>query len=151
MSTVRRQTGPLTTPYSVEAVPSNAIDDVWPHVLPMVERGLRHGEGDTITSEHVRQSILAGEMHAWAVRDAEGIAAVLIFRVRMDAAGRSLFVVMLAGRDMSEWIDELEEMLMDYRDIIGARCIRASCRLGLARKLAERGWAKKSVIMEAPK
>lgn len=149
MSTARRQIEPLATPYWVEAV--TAINDVWPALLPMVERGLRHGEGDTITADFIRQSVLAGEMHAWTVRNTEGIAAVLIFRVRVDAGGRSLFVVMLAGRDMPAWIDELEEILMDYRDIVGARCIRASCRLGLAKKLAERGWTRKSVIMEAPK
>jgi len=121
-------------------------------MLPHIERGLRHGEGDTITAEFIRLSLLAGEMQAWAISEkgCDGILAVLVFRILCDERGRRLYVVMLAGVRMAEWVEEVEQMLIDYKDIIGARCIRASCRVGLARILGKRGWTRQSVIMEAP-
>jgi hypothetical protein len=116
----------------------------------MVQRGLKYGEGDTITPDQILHAIQRGEMQAWAVRD-DTIAALMVFTIREHLGARSIFVVMLAGRDMDGWVDEVEGMLQDYRDIIGARYIRASCRLGLAQKLGQRGWKRSAVIMEAPK
>ena len=138
--------------FSVEDVQPASIDIVWPLVLPMVERGIRHGEGDTLTAGMIRHAIIDGEMSAWAVREiASGeILAVLVFRIRLCVNGRSVFVVMLAGERMVEWVDEVETMLRDYAVIVGARNVRANCRMGLSHILARRGWKRKSVIMEAP-
>lgn len=126
---------------------------IWPHVVPMIERGLRHGQGDATTSDMLRHRVTSGQMLMWAFHRGgdirvENILGVIILSVHQHATGKKLFVEMLAGRDYKAWQDELTQLLLDFRDIVGATCIEASCRKGLIKPLSELGWRQKSVIME---
>lgn len=141
----------MPTPFSVDAVSPAGVDAVWHDVLPMVKRGLRHGEGDTITPEMIRACVLAGEMQMWVVHEAGETVAVVVFRIISHLGRRKLFVVMVAGRDIDLWADEVEQRLMDFMDISGATAIEASCRHGMAAYLEKRGWSRRAVIMRAPK
>lgn len=138
------------TPFSVSSVGPDNCEFVWSQVAPMIERGLIRADGDALNMAVIKAGVLAGEMQMWAIHDDSEIIAAVVFRIVPHGMGRRLFVVILAGRDMDEWIDELIDRLMDYRDIIGADSMEASCRLGLAKYLQERGWSRKAVVMRAP-
>lgn len=129
-------------------VSPEAVQYVWPQVEPMIQRGLRHGQGDGTTSDALRHKVLVGDMVMWAFHRGVDIIAVVIFSVNQHATGKKLFVEMLAGREHKLWQHELMQLLLDYRDITGSMCIETSCRKGMAKKLSELGWREKSVIME---
>lgn len=132
---------------TVSHVPPASVAAVWPTVLPYIARGLRHGEGDTLTADGIRADIEAGNMLLWAVHEGADILAAVILQVAQYPARRSLVVVMLAGRDMPRWVDQVEGLLRDYRDIIGADDISSVSRWGIAKQLKERGWQQRAVVM----
>jgi len=124
------------------------LDYIWPKVVGLIERGLRHGQGDGTTSEVLRHRIITGDMLMWAIHDGEDVKGVVILSVNVHATGKKLFVEMLAGRNPEEWQDQLIVLLRDFRDVVGAMCIEASCRRGIVKKLYDLGWREKAVVME---
>jgi len=124
------------------------IEYVWPAVLPMIERGLRHGQGDGTTVDVMRHKVMAGDWLMWAVHEGDDVKAVVILSVNVHATGKKVFIQMLAGHDMDQWQEELQGLLLDFRDVIGAMCIEASCRKGLVKRLSKLGWREKAVVME---
>lgn len=117
----------------------------------MLKRALRHGQGDGASIDDIIRSLADGESKMWVVRESFDILACMVWTVTEHKKGRKVLVEFLAGKDMDLWVGMLEELLQDYRDLVGAMCVEASCRKGLAKKLSERGWRSKAVIMEAPK
>lgn len=130
------------------SVPVDHIDDVWPVILPMIESGLSHGQGEDTTAEILKESVKSGDMHLWVIHKGYEVLAGVILSVKNQATGVKVFVEMLAGNDMKLWADELQSLLIDFKDLVGANYIEASCRHGLAKFLGDRGWNKKAIIME---
>lgn len=114
----------------------------------MVKRGLAHGQGDGTTSDHMLGKILKGDLYLWAIIDGEEVLAGVVLSVRVKDTGLKVWVEMLAGKDRDLWADELVELLSDFQKLIGARCVEASCRPGIARLMKQMGWREKAVVME---
>lgn len=114
----------------------------------MVRRGLAHGEGDGTTAEHIRGRILNGDLILWAAHDGPEVTAAIVLDVMKHPAKTTLFVVLIAGSRFAEWAPQVQALLRDYADIIGADTIEASVRDGLTRWLDRMGWRRKAVIME---
>lgn len=124
------------------------INYVWPEVVDLIERGLRHGQGDGTTSETLRHRVMTGDMLMWTVHKDSEVLGVVILSMNTHATGKKLFVEMLAGHNPEEWQDQLIDLLRDFRDITGAMCIEASCRKGMVKRLRALGWREKAVVME---
>lgn len=131
----------------VSYVHPGLADHVWKEILPMVERGVRKGQGDHTTPERLLEGIKSGDLVLLIVVD-DKIRAGCIVDILQHHTKKVLFVVMLAGEGMNDWIDALISSLVQYKDAVGADAIEASCRDGLVRYLGKRGWSKKAVIME---
>jgi len=134
----------------ISQIDARQVDCLWPNFLPLVERGLKHGQGDSMAPCHILKGIKAGEMNLWISHNGENLQAGLIYSVNQFPTKKVVFVVMLVGDKFEEWADEMESMLIQYKEAIGADCIEASCRKGLVKKLLMRGWKAKATIMEAP-
>lgn len=134
----------------ISAVTPEQLDLVWPHFLPMVERGLRHGQGDSLIPADVYEGIASGQMGFWVAHEGEKLSGGMVLEVNQHPRKKVVFVVLLVGEDFDSWVDEMEAALMNYRDINGADSIQASCRKGMVKKLMQRGWKQKAVIMESP-
>ena len=132
----------------ISDVPVNQLPYVWPQILPMIEKGLSHGQGDTYDSDTIYRDILEGKSSLWVVHEGEDVQAGVVFTVITHPKAKKVFVEILAGKNMESWVDQLEGLLSDYKDLIGASCIEASCRKGLAKRLSNRGWKTKAIIME---
>lgn len=117
----------------------------------MILRGLAHGQGDGATEDSLKAELRSGDLNMWVAQDASGVVAGMIFRVIEYPAKKSVFIELVAGRGLNEWFDKEFHLLEEFKDMIGADVIEASCRPGLARFLESRGWHRKAVIMEAPK
>jgi hypothetical protein len=130
------------------SVPPDQVQLVWPTLGPIIERTFVRAEGDAGAAREMLQKILAGEWKLWAiVRDGETQAG-LVFSVQQAGLDRKVWVHMLAGVNMHEWAAELQQLLLDFRVLVGASSIKASCRPGLARFLKSLGWKRKAILME---
>lgn len=128
------------------AIDPKAIDNVWDKLFPMIERGLRHGAGDGYTSDDVYAALKNKTMTMLVVHEDDNIIACAIVSVAQYPSKKTLFIELLAGRDMDSWLPEGEVVLKKYRDSIGADTIEASCRFGLAKRLTR--WKPKATLME---
>lgn len=135
----------------ISQVPPHLVDDVFDKMAGPIKKGLSRGQGDGTTEIEMRLAIKAGEMKMWAVHNDEQVSAAMVLSVTQHSTGRKMFVELLAGTGIDEWAADLEALLMDYQKLVGAMCIEASCRRGLAKYLGKRGWRTKAIIMEGPK
>lgn len=132
----------------VSRVTPESVGYVWQQILPMVERALAHGAGDCTSADHVLAAIQRGDNELWAIHRSSKIVAGLVISVQRHPAKTTLHVELCAGRDLDDWIEKIEGLLMEYRDLIGADTVEATCRAGLAKRLRKRGWGAKATIME---
>lgn len=130
---------------NVAEVPIGSVRIVWDKLLPEIERAVSSGQGDGTTVENMLLSVLSGKLKMWVINDIE---ACVLFSVRKNVNGLKLFIDLIAGKNMDSWANELQSLLLDYKDLVGAQCIEASCRPGLSRKLMKLGWNRKAVVME---
>lgn len=121
---------------------------VWQQVRPMVERGLRHGQGDGTTPEAMLGEILLGKFKLWAFLDGTEVIAIVVFRMMNYVTGKKIWIDMLAGDGSSKWADSLELLFNDLKDLTESMCVETSARPGLAKILKKRGWREKATIME---
>lgn len=134
----------------ISQVTPDQLPVVWPHFLPWVVKGLRHGQGDSLAPCDLYHSISSGQMAFWVAHEGEDLKGGMILEMNQFPRKKVVFVVILVGTEFESWADEMEAALIGYRDLNGADTIEASCRRGLVKKLLKRGWKQKAVIMEAP-
>ncbi len=123
------------------------LNYVWPLLVPSIERGLRHGQGHTTSVDELLQAVSSQRSQLWVIGSEGGIKGGMIFSVQATNPPH-LFVEMLAGVDMPDWLPDLQAALIDFAQLVGAARIDASCRLGLARYLKHNaGWRNTASIM----
>ena len=130
------------------AIDARDAPAVWEKMQPLIDKALSFGQGDGTTSDHMLQGILLGELALWAAMKESEIVAIVVLSIDQEVTGRRISLELLAGDRSTEWEDQLESLILELKDRTEARCIEASCRSGLARRLARRGWRQKAVIME---
>src|SRR5688500_18778658 len=121
----------------ISNVPPESMDIVWQSVRPMIKKALRTGAGHHMTEQHYYDSVKDGSMFMWVYHEGSEIIAAGIFSIQQYPAHKTLFVELCAGKDLLSWLDKVEPLLKEYRDLIGATTIEASCRPGLVKKLTK--------------
>lgn len=134
-------------PIEIRSVPDEMICEVWLSQIEMIEKGLSRGQGDDVSSNDMLASILTGKNRLLVVHRVEDIIAIVVLSVIETPKKTKLFVELIAGRDFPLWIDHLQEVLVNFKESIGADCVEASCRPGLEGCLSKIGWSKKATIM----
>jgi hypothetical protein len=134
--------------FDVSRVPVEQLAAVWPQIRPMVRRGLARGSGDSTSEAEILRRLENGEAELWAVHDGPKIIAVLAVEILQRERGKALFVLLIAGREFHAWSAQVQRLLCDYRDLIGAYTIEASVRPGLTKWLGALGWKPKATVME---
>lgn len=125
---------------SVSAVPWGDVPLVWPVVGPLIARA-PFGSADRIGA-----ALRDGRMMLWVVHEGPEIIAAVVLQVLADP--RRLEVVLVAGRGFADWVGEVQRLIRDYADLVGAKAVTATCRPGMARWLSARGWKRRAVVME---
>lgn len=126
---------------------ADAVDHIFAELSTEITRGLNRGAGERDTSERLSAAVKRGSMQLWVVHDGSEIIAAVVLSVREYRTKKSVVIEFAAGRDMHLWLGDMEELWRKYRDQIGAEAIVAACRLGMAKRLARRGWKEKSIVM----
>jgi hypothetical protein len=121
---------------------------VWPQVEPYLQRALRHGQGDETDAPHVLAALLQGISTMLVAHEDDEVFGAVIMRVSDHDTCRKIWLDFVIGRKMSRWIDQVEDFLREYMEIVDAKCVEGSCRPGIAKVLERRGHKRKAVIME---
>ena len=126
-------------------VPPEHIEYVWGKCKDKISKALNKGAGRHYTEEFYKQQVMTGQM-LMIVASEDDVVACGIISIQQYPNYKGLFIELLAGERLAEWINPVEEFLRQYRDQIGATTIEASCRPGLVAKLTN--WQQSAVLME---
>lgn len=143
-----RQTEQSLPDLQISQAQPESVLPVWMALEPMFRKAIAQGEGDSTTPERILSQLLAGNLSLWVVHRGPEIIAGLVVNVRQHPAKKAVVVEIAAGRDLDAWADGVEMLLREVRNKVGADTIEASCRPGLARRLAKRQWRRKAIIMQ---
>ena len=130
----------------ISVVYKDQIDNVWETLRPQIIKALKCGTGDGETEEHLYNEVVADRMFMLVKHEGEKIIAGGIFSIQNHPCKTTLFIEILAGKNLKSWINEVEETLKRIKDEKGYDTIEASCRPGLTRMLKH--WKPKATIME---
>ena len=135
-------------PLEVSYVPLDSVERVWQSQIEMIERAMSKGQGDWASSEEMLESLLEAKGQLWAIHRSGDVVAVVVISVSCNKHMTKLFVRLVAGSGISEWVGMVVENLLRMKETVGADCIEASCRPGLAKYLRSIGWSQKAIIVE---
>lgn len=129
----------------VARVPPHLALDVLAQVETQARRGM---ERSSLSYEELRAACVRGAMDLWAVHDEGEVIAVIVLQVTKRTSGLVLGVVLAAGRDMSLWLEDVERLIAEYAELLGAVLVVSTARPGLARLLKRFGWKPRAIVME---
>lgn len=138
-----------TEQLSVSEVPTNVVITVWPQIEPHLVRALRHGQGDSTTPQHVLAALLRGDSQMWVAHEDGVVLGFVIFRVNEHDTCRKIWIDFVGGREMRRWGDQVHQLLLEYAELIDAKCIEGSVRKGFVKVLERMGARQKAIIMES--
>jgi hypothetical protein len=130
---------------TISLVTADTLPQVWASLLPEIQEAMR-GIAGRIGEAAYYEAVRDGRMVMWVSHEDQDVVAGGILSVTEYPGEKVLFIELLAGRDLDKWLAEVEPLLKQYRDQVGATTIEALCRPGLTRKL--KGWAVKAALME---
>lgn len=140
---------PLEDSHDVSQVTGEQINEHWELFAPLIQKALNQGQGDGMPADEFRPQLVSGAKQLWAIHNQDEIRAVAVISVdERVGAGYKIIVETLGGEGIDDWIGVLVERLQELKEIMGAYCIEASCRPGLARYMKRLGWSHKATIME---
>lgn len=131
---------------NISRVEPQTLDVVWPALRPEILSALSHGAGEHYTEDHYYSAVKSGAMTMWVGHEGQHIVAGGILSVQQHPKHKTVFIELLAGERLQAWLPQVETLLKEFRDLVGATTIEASCRPGLAKKLT--GWKTKAILME---
>ena len=85
------------------------LGGIWPHVEPMIARGMRHGLGDESTPEHMRAKLLLRQLHMLVAVVGGDVMGGVVWHFRTVDLGTKIWIDMIFGKQMDEWIGQLME------------------------------------------
>lgn len=125
------------------------LDRYWGLIAPRLQEALNQGQGDGMPANELREGFETGLRQLWAIHDEDQLTAIAVICVeRTPGVGLKIFVELLQGERMDEWIQLLVDTLYELKEMVGAFCIEASCRPGLGKYMQRLGWKHKATIME---
>ena len=123
------------------------IDAVWLRFLKQIRKGLSCAAGDSTTPELFLRDVKLAKMIGWGILVDDDLVACAFISTRQFPAKMTVNVELIVGEHMDIWASELEDTLIDYRDLIGADAIEGLSRDGMVRRLSKR-WKRKATLME---
>ncbi len=134
----------------MRSVAPEHIPGVWGDIAPLIEKALKHAQGEMTTLQDTYAAMRLGWIGTWVVLDGDEIVGVLGYEQQKNPGNKVLFLNFVAGRNFDDWVEVMERMLIKHKEQIGYDVIWSSSRAGMMKKLKKRGWKVKSYIMEAP-
>jgi hypothetical protein len=131
---------------NISRVEPQTLDFVWSALRPQILKALSLGAGEHYTESYYFDAVKSGAMTMWVGHEGRQVVAGGIISVQQHPKHKTVFVELLAGERLDAWLPQVETLLKEFKELVGATTIEASCRPGLAKKLA--GWKTKAILME---
>jgi hypothetical protein len=128
----------------VSLITPDIIPKIWGGFLVQIDKALALGVGDHYSADYYYEEVISGRMQMWAYHDG-GLIAIGIISVIDYPKHKTVFIELLAGEKLDEWLGIVEPLLQEYASQIGATTIEASCRPGLVKKLTK--WRPIATLM----
>ena len=119
----------------VALVEAEDIDMVWDDVSPLIEKALRHAEGELIPDD-IKKHLDSANLRLWVALKDKDVIAAMVTEIIQYPRKKIVRVITLAGKDMSMWYKFLP-MLEGYAIRNGCSSLEAWSRKGMARKLKD--------------
>ena len=119
----------------VALVEAEDVDMVWDDVSPLIEKALRHAEGELIPDD-IKKHLDSANLRLWVALKDKDVIAAMVTEIIQYPRKKIVRVITLAGKDMSLWYDFLP-MLEGYAIRHGCSSLEAWTRKGMTRKLKD--------------
>ena len=127
---------PVKTPScKVALVEAEDVDMVWDEVSPLIEKALRHAEGELIPND-IKKHLDSGNLRLWVALEDRDVIAAMVTEIIQYPRKKIVRIITLAGKDMGMWYKFLP-MLEGYAIRYGCSSLEAWSRKGMARKLKD--------------
>ena len=127
---------PAKTPScKVALVEAEDVDMVWDEVSPLIEKALRHAEGELIPND-IKKHLDASNLRLWVALENRDVIAAMVTEIIQYPRKKIVRVITLAWKDMNMWYKFLP-MLEGYAIRNGCSSLEAWSRKGMARKLKD--------------
>jgi len=119
----------------VALVEAEDVDMVWDDVSPLIEKALRHAEGELIPDD-IKKHLDSANLRLWVALKDKDVIAAMVTEIIQYPRKKIVRVITLAGKDMSLWYDFLP-VLEGYAIRHGCSSLEAWTRKGMTRKLKD--------------
>lgn len=119
----------------VALITKEDIELVWDEVTPLIEKALRHAEGELIPSD-IKKHLDTGDLRLWVALEGQNILASMVTELIDYPRKRIVRIITLAGKNMDMWYDFLP-MIEGYAVKNGCSSLEAWTRKGMTRKLKD--------------
>ena len=133
--------------YEVSLVPANAVTKVWDKIEKLVDKVIPYTYGRMIAAD-VLHNLIINHYHLWIIEKEDTIKAIAITEFMKYPRKTVLLINFISGDKLSEWIEELDRVLVKFSKETGCDFLEACGRAGWERKVTRLGWKKKFTIVE---
>ena len=117
------------------------VAEIWPRVEPLIEAGLMAGLGER-TVDDIRQAIIEEKSQLFVWRDDRQVHAVLVTAIVQYPQYRSVFVEVMAGRGMLQFMKEYWQPFCLWAEANGAKVLEGATQPTVTRLLKRVGMRK---------
>jgi len=133
--------------YKVSLVPADAVTKVWDKIEELVDKVIPYTYGRMIAAD-VLHNLIINHYHLWIIEKEDIIKAIAITEFMKYPRKTVLLINFISGDKLSEWIEELDRVLVKFSKETGCDFLEACGRAGWERKVTRLGWKKKFTIVE---
>ena len=122
------------------------VDGVWPLLREKILKFLETPAGQRMTEAYYYSGATSGDLVTWIGHEGHEVVAAGFLSVTQYPNQKILFIALIVGDRLDEWLCLAEPLLHEFKQLVGASTIEALCRPGLVKKL--KNWRKTAVLME---
>jgi hypothetical protein len=127
---------------------SNAIDDVWEEVAPLIDKSLVFA-GGKFHIDDIYRFLKNKEMQLWVVYDEKGLCCSAITQIVIYPRKKIFSINFVAGRNYKTWLDHLN-ILEAFARSNDCDWIEGYCRKGWDKSLPSFGYKKSHTLYILP-
>lgn len=129
-------------------VPREGVIDVWPKVLPFLEKAIERFPG-RYEAIDIYTEIQTGRLTLWiAFNEDKEIKSFAILRIIEYPLCKSLLFEWLGGEGIDEWLDGSLDVISNFARDNGCKFIETRARDGFWPRFKKQGWKKVAAFFE---
>ncbi len=122
------------------------IPQIWPYILPLIEKGVRRSFGKT-SSETYYQKLLKGDMQLWVYKPELQVEMITITALIDYPEKRSCHIALVSGQMRKNWM-AYTKTIEQWAISKGCQSIEAQARKGWMKEKKLKDWQLTQVILE---